>query len=376
MMESSAVHGEKPTRDNHKNKTTLEREWLIGLIGSMADGVLAVDERGKVVLYNGAALNLLDKNGNITGSPLSQVLRLYDYDNKIVDVQDLIESAKIPTTNRDLQLHYDDGSKANLYLSIAPVYLGYGSTGDRGFVLLLRDITREKSLEEERDEFISVVSHELRTPIAITEGNISNAQLIAKKTGDIFEIQKALDAAYGQTLFLAGLVNDLSTLSRAERGALQLTVEDIDPKVLVAELAEGYRDQAKAKGLELKIEYGPGLGNLQSCNLYIREILHNFITNAIKYTEAGSVTISAVKDDEGIRFAIADTGIGMSRSDQQRIFTKFFRSEDFRTRASNGTGLGLYITQKLASLLHAKIDMTSEIDHGSTFSLVVPNFKQ
>jgi len=78
-------------------------------------------------------------------------------------------------------------ARANLYLSIAPVYLGYGQKGDRGFVLLMRDITKEKSLEEERDEFISVVSHELRTPIAITEGNISNAQFIAKKSGDITE---------------------------------------------------------------------------------------------------------------------------------------------------------------------------------------------
>lgn len=374
-MESSAVHGKKPIQNKDKSKTTMEREWLTGLIGSMADGVLAVDERGKIVLYNGAALYLLDKNGNITGSPLSQVLRLFDNNGKPVDAQGLIESVKIPTTNRDYLLHYSDGSKANLYISIAPVYLGYGNNSDRGYVLLLRDITREKSLEEERDEFISVVSHELRTPIAITEGNISNAQLIAKKTGDITEIQKALEAAYGQTLFLAGLVNDLSTLSRAERGALELVIEAIDPHKFTEELANGYRDQAKVKGLEIKTDIGPDLAPLNSCNLYIREVLHNFITNAIKYTETGSVTIGAHAYDGGIRFSISDTGIGMSRSDQQRIFTKFFRSEDYRTRASSGTGLGLYITQKLATLLHAEITTTSEINHGSTFCLSVPNLE-
>lgn len=351
----------------------LESEWLNGLIGSMADGVLAIDEHGKVVLYNGAVLNLLDQNGNLTGKQLSGIVELFDKDGNPIDVERVVRDTKIPATNRDFLIHYGDGSKANLYLSIAPVHLGYGSKGDLGYVLLMRDITREKSLEEERDEFISVVSHELRTPIAITEGNISNAQFIANKSGDVAAIKKALDDAYGQVLFLSGLVNDLSTLSRAERGALQVSVETIDPQQLVRELADGYRSQASAKGLELKTHIDPELKTLRTSNLYVREILHNFITNAIKYTETGSVTIGVQAAQDGAEFSISDTGIGMSRSDQQKIFMKFFRSEDYRTRANNGTGLGLYITQKLASMIHAEITATSELNHGSTFTLTVPS---
>ena len=369
-MDASTVHNRSKSQTND---AALESEWLTGLIGSMADGVLAVDDAYRIVLYNGAALNLLDKNGNLTGHPLKRTLQLFDKDGVSVDIQQLIEMTKIPTTHRDYLLHYDDGSKANLHLSIAPVYLGYGATGGRGYVLLMRDITREKSLEEERDEFISVVSHELRTPIAITEGNISNAQYIAKKSGDIQEIRKALDAAYEQVLFLSGLVNDLSTLSRAERGALQISIDNINPYRLVQELSDGYREQALAKGLTIKTEIDPKLETLHSNNLYIREILHNFITNAIKYTEKGQVTVGAHAVTGGVRFEVIDTGIGMSRSDQQKIFTKFFRSEDYRTRANNGTGLGLYITQKLASMLHAEIQATSELDHGSTFLITVPS---
>lgn len=369
-MDATAVHGK---RNQPENNVTLEREWLTGLIGSMADGVLAIDENDKIRFYNGAVLNLLDENSNISDKQLGTVLKLYDKNGNPINVHEVIASATKPTESRDYLIHYTDGSKANLYLSIAPVYLGYGAKGERGYVLLLRDITREKSLEEERDEFISVVSHELRTPIAIAEGNVSNAQLIAKQTGDIQEIQKALDATYGQVLFLSGLVNDLSTLSRAERGALQVAVEAINPHQLVSELAEGYRKQAEAKGLELKTELNPKLETLYSCSLYVHEILHNFITNSIKYTEHGSVTVSAEPIANGVRFSISDTGIGMSRSDQQKIFQKFFRSEDYRTRASNGTGLGLYITQKLAGLIHAEIVASSELNHGSIFSLNVPN---
>jgi signal transduction histidine kinase len=168
-------------------------------------------------------------------------------------------------------------------------------------------------------------------------------------------------------------VNDLSTLSRSERGALQITIDAINPHQLVEELASGYHDQAAAKGLEVKTDLDPSLEILHSSNLYVREILHNFITNSIKYTQQGSVTIGAHAQPDGVRFSVSDTGIGMSHSDQQKIFNKFFRSEDYRTRASNGTGLGLYITRKLADLLHGEIIVTSELNHGSTFALSVPN---
>lgn len=353
----------------------LEHQRLTSLIGSMADGVIAVDDHTKVVLYNGAALSILDVNGAMTGRLLKRVLPLYDKNGQAIDVQKLVEDSKIPTNCRDYLLHYADGSTANLYLSIAPVYLGYGAEGDRGYVLLLRDITHEKSLEEERDEFISVVSHELRTPLAITEGNISNAQFTANRSGDIAEIRKALDSAHEQVLFLSGLVNDLSTLSRAERNVLEVDVEPVNPHKLIEDLVAGYHDQAEAKGLELRTDLDPHLELLHSSKLYSREILQNFITNAIKYTESGSVTIGASPKAKGVSFTVTDTGIGISKADQEKIFDKFFRSEDYRTRASNGTGLGLYVTMKLSRLLHAEISLQSELNHGSTFTIFIPNLK-
>jgi signal transduction histidine kinase len=281
----------------------------------------------------------------------------------------------VPTTSRDLLLPYPDGSKINLYISIAPVHLGYGEKGQRGYVLLLRDITREKSLEEERDEFISVVSHELRTPITIAEGNIGNAQFIVDKSGDMTAIKQALKDAHSQIMFLSDMINDLSTLSRAERGVLKVEVEPINVHDLVVELADNYTPEAKAKHLELKTVIDPKLELLQSGKLYVREILQNFITNAIKYTAKGHVTIEAKADPKGVHFAISDSGIGISKGDQERVFDKFFRSEDYRTRQANGTGLGLYVTIKLARLLHAQISLESELNHGSTFSIFIPNLK-
>ncbi len=363
-------------RGQHTIRPLLEHSRLISLINSMADGVIALDRHFKIALYNGAALNVLDLNRSIDGHHIGTVLQPIDKNNQPVDIEEYIKNVKTETTNRDLRLKYEDNSFINLYLNVAPVYQGYGRDGNGGgYVLQLRDITREKSLEEERDEFISVVSHELRTPIAIAEGNISNAQFIVDKTTDIKQIKQTLDDAHKQILFLADMINDLATLSRAERGKLQVDIETINAHDLVMELASAYSDQATAKGLEIKTELDPRLELLQSSKLYVREILQNFITNALKYTEKGSMMLGAKPNATGIIFTVSDTGIGISKGDQEKIFDKFFRSEDYRTRQTNGTGLGLYVTMKLARLLHANISVESKLNHGSTFTIEIPNLK-
>lgn len=360
----------------NKETAALERERLISLINSMADGVIATDEDAKVVITNGAALNIIDSNSPPIGRLLNSVLDIRDKKDKKIDLQKAIKETRTSLSSRDWRVHYPDGDFINIYISIAPVRLGYGKQGKRGYVILLRDITREKSLEEERDEFISVTSHELRTPIAIAEGNISNAEFLYRKEPVVNKvISDALEQAHTQIKFLAGLINDLATLSRAERDKLVVDIETINVYELLTSLAETYRPDAEAKKLEIKTEIDPQLEVLQSSTLYVREILQNFITNAIKYTEQGHVAIGARPYEKGVEFFVSDTGIGISKADKEKVFDKFFRSEDYRTRANAGTGLGLYVTRKLAKLVHAEMSLESEIDQGSTFSIRIPNLK-
>ena len=106
--------------------------------------------------------------------------------------------------------------------------------------------------------------------------------------------------------------------------------------------------------------------------LYLEELLQNFITNAIKYTTQGSVTIIARSSAGKVMFSVKDTGIGISRSDQNKVFNKFYRSEDYRIRETGGTGLGLYVSTKLARKLHTTIELKSRLNHGSTFSFTLP----
>jgi PAS domain S-box-containing protein len=354
----------------------LERERFGSLINSMGDGVIAVDEKLKIAVTNGAALNILDINASLKGKSVTEVLHLVDKNNQKVDLRQLISQITTSFASRELKLKYPDGETINLYTSIAPVRLGYGQGGQKGYVILLRDITREKSLEEERDEFISVVSHELRTPITIAEGNISNARFVFDKSGlKNIPVEEALEEAHTQINFLSGMINDLATLSRAERGKLTVDIESINVYELTQELAKTYQKEAEAKGLTIRAEPDPHLELLQSSKLYVREILQNFITNAIKYTQKGYIAIGAKAKKGGVEFYVTDTGVGISKTDQEKIFDKFYRAENLMTRETSGTGLGLYVTMKLARLLHADINVQSELEKGSTFTIFIPNLK-
>lgn len=365
----------KPVRPDLINEQ-LEHQRLTSLINNMADAVIAVDKHAKVVIYNGAALNIFDVNTIKVSDSLTKLFNAIDKNNQLVDITSMVRNTNSPTSNRDLRIKYSDGSSINIYLSIAPVHLGYGEKGESGYVLLMRDITREKSLEEERDEFISVVSHELRTPVAISEGNISNAQLIVDKYGDINEVKRALKEAHNQILFLSALINDLSMLSRAERGKLEINVEPINVYELCQELVSNYLPDAQTRGLRIMSDLDPKLELLYSSKLYAKEVLQNFMTNALKYTEKGHISIGARQVNKGIEFSVSDTGIGISKSDQEHVYDKFFRSGDFRTRKANGTGLGLYVTMKLARMLHADINLQSQLNKGSTFTIFIPNLSE
>ncbi|AJA06808.1 hypothetical protein TM7x_01670 [Candidatus Nanosynbacter lyticus] len=355
-------------------KNLREHQRLITLINNITDAILSTDEHGIINTYNSAALSLIDTNSGINGEHISQVLELKTIDKKPIDIfKELTKSSTIRQRD-DIIMMIDDDDYVRLEVTLAPVQGGDKITPD-GYVLILRDVTKTKSLEEERDEFISIVSHELRTPIAIAEGSLSNAKLLVERN-ITSKIPEAIDESHKQILFLARMVNDLSTLSRAERGIADET-EIIDVAELAAQINSEYSPQAAEKNLAFNLDIGGRLGSVQASRLYLEEILQNFITNAIRYTQEGSVTLSIKKNRSGeIIFKIIDTGIGISKADLNKIFDKFYRAEDYRTRETKGTGLGLYVSAKLAKKLGCKIEVESRLNHGSTFGFRLKEFKK
>lgn len=350
---------------------SLQRNRINTLINNLADAVISINDDGVVEVYNAASLNLLDTNVSLDGRPIDDIMKVRGKSGKTVSLLSIAKKARGLKVRDDLTIDIGDET-IRLEVTFSPVRSSYsrskGPNSGDGYVLILRDITKSKSLEEERDEFISVVSHELRTPITVVEGTLSNVQLMVER-GKVppGTLERSLNEAHDQVLFLSRMVNDLSTLSRAERGVAD-TPERIDVKKMLDSLYNEYAPEAAKKHLHFDLDTAGKLGTVTASHLYLRELLQNFITNAIKYTKEGSVTLRTERHGHNIRFEIKDTGIGISKGDQSKIFDKFYRSEDYRTRETGGTGLGLYVAAKLARKLNTRIEVKSRLNHGSSFS--------
>lgn len=355
-----------------RDRAAFQRERLLALVNSMGDAVVTTDQKGIITVYNAATLSLLDTNKDIIGKSIDDVLQLKDAKGGKVSVIEEAHKRRRVFSRSDLMRTVNSEESMDVYLNVAPVQPGYHANGERGYIFILRDITKEKSLEEERDEFISVVSHELRTPIAIAEGTVSNLMILQDRGAAHTMIKTAAKDAHDQILYLAKLVNDLSTLSRAERG-VGAEKEVVDLNTTLQETYKEYEPQAVQKGLKLNLDITGKLPQMRTSKLYLEEILQNLITNSLKYTREGTITIAAAKNAKGeLHISVKDSGIGISKFDQKRIFQKFYRSEDYRTRETSGTGLGLYVCKKLAEKLHVVITFQSRLNHGSTFAITIP----
>lgn len=371
--QAQEVNGAELSRS--RAKEALQRDRILTIVNNLSDAVLSTDKDGVIRVYNASSLNLLDTNNSLNGQFINDVLTLSDTTDAQVDIFKSLQESRSTVVRDDLTMTIA-GETMRLEVTFSPIRSNFSkstkSSSEDGYILILRDVTKAKSLEEERDEFISVVSHELRTPITVVEGTISNVQLMMER-GDIARdiLVEGMATAHDQVVYLSRMVNDLSTLSRAERGVAD-EKESINVNEVVTDLYKAYEPQAVKKKLHFNLDVDASLGSVTASRLYLKELLQNFITNAIKYTKEGTVTLTVHRKADVITFTVKDTGIGISKSDQSKVFNKFYRSEDYRTRETGGTGLGLYVAVKLAKKLDTKIELTSRLNYGSSFSFHLP----
>jgi len=370
---SSSQETRRRALQHSQNRERWQYDRMTTIMNNLTDAAFSTDDKGSILMYNAACLDLLDTNDTLKGRSIGELFNLTDNDGQPVQLTNLLNEATRTIRRDDLNHTYKDGESIRLEITLSPIKSSYSTrkkaSEQGGYILIMRDVTKQKSLEEERDEFISVVSHELRTPITIVEGSLSNLDVLIKRpTPPPHEVlADTVSTAHDQVLYLAKMVNDLSTLSRAERGVAD-TPESINVSDLLQSLHQQYEKSARDRKLELNLDLGHSLGSVMTSRLYLEELLQNFITNAIKYTNEGSVTIIGRRSKNIVTFTVKDTGIGISRTDQNKVFNKFYRSEDYRIRETNGTGLGLYVSTKLAHKLHTRIELKSRLNHGSSFS--------
>ena len=241
-----------------------------------------------------------------------------------------------------------------------------------GRVLAMHDITHEREIDQMKNEFVSTVSHELRTPLTSIKGYVD--LILDGDAGEINEIQEEfLGIVKENSDRLVDMINDMLDISRIESGRIRLKVEPVNIADSIEGAVDSFRAVLNQTGRTVKTRIPEDLPLVAVDRDRVGQVLINFISNALKYSpEGGDVTVAAKHTDGYVQVSVADKGMGISREDQKKLFTKFYRVDSAMTREIGGTGLGLSIAKSIIELLGGKVSVRSKIGEGSTFSFTVP----
>ena len=225
-----------------------------------------------------------------------------------------------------------------------------------------------------KTQILSTASHELKTPLTSIMGFVDRILLRQNTIGPLNERQQRyLEPVQRNAYRLRSLVDDLLAISRIEAGNLELAVTDLDVAQGIEDAFQSIEPEFKEKGIQLSRNISPGISPINADQLRFSQVVCNLLSNAFKYSPTGSeVTVAARQEGNTVRIDVSDTGIGISRDDQAKLFTKFFRAGNSSTRSASGTGLGLFITKHLIEAHGGQIWVDSEENKGSTFSCIWP----
>ncbi|MBC7565290.1 PAS domain-containing protein [Candidatus Saccharibacteria bacterium] len=349
------------------------------VINAIGDGVIAIDSQGTIQLINPAAQEILGwGKQDALALNYKSILQLADLNNKELD-QSVDPIMQVLNTNQLLRsntliIKSKSGKKITSSLVVSPI----GTPGS-GVITVFRDMTKEKAEEQEQAEFISTASHEMRTPVASIEGYLGlalnpNTAVIDAKARDF--IMKAHEAAE----HLGRLFQDLLDVSKSEDGRMSSTPKVVDMATYVATIAQGLVQKATEKGLTLVFKPTDNSNQktitpvyfVNQDNDHIREIIDNLIENAIKYTLKGSVVVDVQGSDSKVIVSVKDSGLGIPAEDVPHLFQKFYRVDNLDRQEIGGTGLGLYLSRRLAESMQGRLYLESMHGQGSTFFLELP----
>jgi len=322
---------------------------LVAIIESLDEAIVAVDYRGEVVRMNGAARQLFATQGNLP-FPSAELAMGPALRNALTAATRGIVSDGVETTV---------GERV-VALTARPLPAG-------GAVLAVLDLTERRRLETVRRDFVANVSHELKTPLTVISGfaeTLRDPQLADS------DRERFLSLLTTNTTRMKRIVDDLLDLSRYESSAWTPKPSDVDLDALVRDLFTQFRPAARA--VDLVSDIDPSARTVRFDPTALRQVLSNLIENAVRYTNAGSVTVSALQNEDGLAIAVKDTGIGVARDHLGRIFERFYRADPARSRSEGGTGLGLAIVRHLVEAHGGRVSAESSPGTGTTVRIRLP----
>ena len=358
------------------------------IFNSIEDGVIQVDEKGIIGLFNSGATNITGwSNNDAIGIDVKTVIKLVDERGKIFndDNNPFVKVFKLGQTIRENNAQLVTRSNKQLAVSLTVSPLVDEDNQITAAVALIRNITEQRAEEARLADFISTASHEMRTPVAAIEGYLALA--LNNKVATIDNrAHDYLEKAHSSTQHLGQLFQDLLTSAKAEDGRLTSHPTVVEIGSFLKKITEDLKFVAEKK--QLRTEFVVGSSKLIEANpatreitpLYyvfidadrLREVVTNLFDNAVKYTQAGKITIGLTGDNQVVQLYVKDTGGGIASEDLPHLFQKFYRVDNTATRTIGGTGLGLFICRKIVELYNGRIWVESEPGRGSCFYINLP----
>ncbi len=342
-----------------------EKSRMGVLINQLSGGVMATDSQKRVALANPAFLKMIDYfEEDAIGRLVGDVLRNKKIEGMIDEALSMHEEKFADLTD---EIDFGDN-----ILSIRCIPFRDRLGRNLGTITVVNDITALKKMEQLKSDFVSMVAHEVRSPL-----NSIGMQLkviLDGLAGDVTEKQKEiLSRASEKIKALNNLSTELLDLARIESGLIMQEKEKLDIDKLLRDQTNFFQEAARTKGIRLELdnlpELPPVLANLGN----MEEVLSNLISNAINYTpDNGRIVISARVEKKYLCITVRDTGFGIPAEDIERIFERFYRVKNEKTRHIIGTGLGLPIVKSIVEAHNGKIKVESELGKGSTFFIYLP----
>lgn len=341
---------------------TEERNRVQAILNSMADGVIALDRHGYVLLVNPVVEEIFDLTADsVVGKSILGVIRNYELEQLL---------------NRALQTRQSISQQINLLTPEPRIFRLHATPllGTKreniGVVALLQDVTERRKLDQMRSEFVANVSHELRTPLTSINGFLET--LIDGAIDEPQVARQFLDIMKAETDRLVRLVNDLLQLSHIEDKQANIKREPVQMAKLIQQVEAVFKPRAEEKGLNLEVAVvDPPLPEIMGDGDLLYQVLVNLVDNAIKYTARGSVVIKAAANSRALSVKVIDTGRGIPKENIPRIFERFYRVDKARDRGAGGTGLGLAIAKHVAEAHGGTIGANSS-SQGTTFTFTLP----
>jgi two-component system phosphate regulon sensor histidine kinase PhoR len=334
---------------------------MVTVLESMDEGILAVDAKERILLANHASRHLLEFAAtDPVGRPLLEITRSRP-------VRDAV--AESLRTSKPTQREFETTGPRRRSLSLRVGCLP--GEPPPGVVVVLRDVSELRKLENLRRELVANVSHELKTPLASIKAYAETLRLGAVNDADhnmtfVLRIEDQAER-------LHQLILDMLQIARVEAGDETFEIVDVPLEEIVENCLAMYADVAAAKNIALQARPPGSPIHVRADEEGLATILNNLIDNAIKYTPAqGSVAIGWSSNGKTALIEVADTGIGIAREDQPRVFERFYRVDKARSRELGGTGLGLSIVKHLVQAFGGSLGIESEIGRGSTFRIKLP----